>query len=64
MVFHPIMLPFNIGIRGGDFYAKPLNETLGLESSGGVVRLSIAHYNMAAEIERLTSQPEEIISTR
>ncbi|PTT81448.1 cysteine desulfurase-like protein [Pelomonas sp. HMWF004] len=42
-----------IGIRFGDFYARRLVEALGLQSYGGVVRISIAHYNAAEEISRL-----------
>jgi cysteine desulfurase family protein (TIGR01976 family) len=44
---------YNIGIRFGDFYAKYLIETLGLQEHGGVVRISIAHYNSVEEIEAL-----------
>ncbi len=44
---------FGIGIRHGDFYAKRLIEALGLADKGGVVRVSMAHYNTAAEIDRL-----------
>jgi cysteine desulfurase family protein (TIGR01976 family) len=53
---------FNIGIRFGDFYAKRLIETLGLQSHGGVVRISIAHYNTAGEIDRLIQQLDEVLS--
>ncbi len=53
---------FNIGIRFGDFYAKRLIETLGLQSHGGVVRISIAHYNTAAEIDRLIEHLDELLS--
>lgn len=45
--------PFNIGIRFGDFYAKRLIEALKLESQGGVVRVSMAHYNTLEEIDKL-----------
>lgn len=44
---------FDIGIRFGDFYAKRLIERLGLDRQGGVVRVSIAHYNTLAEIDKL-----------
>jgi selenocysteine lyase/cysteine desulfurase len=44
-----------IGIRFGDFYAKRLVEALGLQKHGGVVRISIAHYNTSEEIHRLLS---------
>jgi cysteine desulfurase family protein (TIGR01976 family) len=52
---------FAIGIRFGDFYAKRLIEALGLHTQGGVVRVSIAHYNTMAEIDRLILHLEEII---
>jgi cysteine desulfurase family protein (TIGR01976 family) len=44
---------FGIGIRFGDFYARRLIESLGLNAQGGVVRVSIAHYNTLQEIDRL-----------
>jgi cysteine desulfurase family protein (TIGR01976 family) len=52
---------FGIGIRHGDFYAKRLIETLGLAGRGGVVRVSIAHYNTLEEIDRLVGHLEEVI---
>ena len=42
-----------IGIRFGDFYARHLIEALGLAPQGGVVRVSIAHYNTVDEMTRL-----------
>ena len=50
-----------IGIRFGDFYARRLIEALDLGPYGGVVRVSIAHYNTMAEIERLVARLSEII---
>lgn len=47
--------PSGIGIRYGDFYARRLIEDLGLASRNGVVRVSMAHYNTVAEIERLVA---------
>jgi cysteine desulfurase family protein (TIGR01976 family) len=44
---------FNIGIRFGDFYARRLIEALELQGQGGVVRVSMAHYNTIEEIDRL-----------
>ncbi|MBG6077764.1 cysteine desulfurase-like protein [Polaromonas sp. CG_9.11] len=52
---------FNIGIRFGDFYAKRLIEALGLQAQGGVVRVSIAHYNTVQEIDRLIRHLDEAI---
>ena len=42
-----------LGIRFGDFYARHLIEALGLAPQGGVVRVSIAHYNTVDEMTRL-----------
>jgi cysteine desulfurase family protein (TIGR01976 family) len=42
-----------IACRGGDFYAKAAIAHFGLEGHGGVVRLSFAHYNTMAEVERV-----------
>jgi cysteine desulfurase family protein (TIGR01976 family) len=53
---------FGIGIRFGDFYAKRLIEALGLQGQGGVVRVSMAHYNTPAEIERLIRHLDEVIA--
>jgi selenocysteine lyase/cysteine desulfurase len=50
-----------IGIRHGDFYARRLIEALDLHSGGGVVRVSIAHYNTGDEIEKLTAALEELL---
>jgi cysteine desulfurase family protein (TIGR01976 family) len=52
---------FGIGIRYGDFYARRLIEALGLQAHGGVIRVSIAHYNTAGEIDRLIEHLDEVI---
>lgn len=54
-----------LGRRGilawdGDFYAQALIERLGLFEGGGVLRLGIAHYNTAGEIDRLLAAVESI----
>ncbi len=36
----------------GDFYARGLIERLGLYAQGGVLRLGLAHYTTAAEVDR------------
>ncbi len=43
-----------IGIRFGDFYARRLIDALGLRPQGGVVRVSMVHYNTLHEVDRLT----------
>jgi cysteine desulfurase family protein (TIGR01976 family) len=45
--------PHFIGIRYGDFYARRLIESLGLDHCDGVVRVSMVHYNTPEEIEKL-----------
>jgi cysteine desulfurase family protein (TIGR01976 family) len=50
-----------IGIRHGDFYARRLMDSLGLQAHGGVVRVSIAHYNTAGEIDRLITHLAQVI---
>ena len=37
----------------GNYYALNLSERLGVESSGGMLRLGLAHYNTAEEVERV-----------
>lgn len=53
----------NIGIRYGDFYARRLIEALGLDAHGGVVRVSIAHYNTHEEINRLIGCLDKVLSS-
>jgi cysteine desulfurase family protein (TIGR01976 family) len=36
----------------GNYYALSLTERLGVEASGGMVRLGLVHYNTAAEVDR------------
>jgi selenocysteine lyase/cysteine desulfurase len=42
-----------IGIRFGHMYAYRLCRAIGIDLEGGVVRVSMAHYNTLEEIERL-----------
>ena len=56
-----------LGERGittwdGNFYAQALIERLGLQESGGVLRIGLAHYNTAAEVDRLIAALEEIVA--
>jgi cysteine desulfurase family protein (TIGR01976 family) len=50
-----------MGIRFGDFYARRLIEQLGLTPYGGVVRVSIAHYNSVDELNRLVEHLAQAI---
>ncbi len=45
--------PLRIGIRYGDFHSRRLVDHLGLQAAGGVVRVSMVHYNTVDEIDRL-----------
>lgn len=50
----------HIGIRYGDFYAKRLIEYLGLASQGGIVRVSMVHYNTPEEVNSLIEAFEQL----
>lgn len=43
----------HIYVWDGNYYALALMEKLGLEGHGGAVRVGLAHYNTAEEVERL-----------
>jgi cysteine desulfurase family protein (TIGR01976 family) len=58
-----------LGDRGlfawnGNFYALSLAERLGVESSGGFLRIGLAHYNTATEIYRLLNALDEIAALK
>jgi selenocysteine lyase/cysteine desulfurase len=42
-----------IFVWDGNYYALAVTERLGVEESGGMVRVGIAHYNTTAEVDRL-----------
>ncbi len=42
-----------IFVWNGNFYAQAIMERLALDESGGMLRVGLAHYNTAAEVERL-----------
>ena len=44
-----------VAIRHGDFHSRRLVEAMGLAETGGVVRLSMVHYNTLEEVDRLTA---------
>jgi len=43
----------NILVWDGNYYALAVTERLGLEASGGMVRVGPVHYNTLEEVERL-----------
>jgi cysteine desulfurase family protein (TIGR01976 family) len=54
-----------LGERGiftwdGNYYALNLSERLGVEDSGGMLRIGLAHYNTAEEVERLLGALREL----
>jgi cysteine desulfurase family protein (TIGR01976 family) len=44
-----------IFVWDGNYYAISVTETLGLEESGGMVRVGLAHYNTKEEVDRFIS---------
>jgi cysteine desulfurase family protein (TIGR01976 family) len=55
---HPTAIASFLGENGiftwdGNYYALNLTERLGVESSGGLLRIGMVHYNMMEEVERL-----------
>ena len=44
---------YGICVWSGNYYALRLMEALGLEDSGGAVRVGLAHYNTVGEIDRM-----------
>jgi cysteine desulfurase family protein (TIGR01976 family) len=57
-----------LGERGiftwdGNFYALNLTERLGVQSSGGLLRIGLVHYNTPDELERLLVALREISGT-
>ena len=45
----------------GNYYAINLSERLGAESSGGFLRVGLAHYNTVDEVERFLAALREIV---
>ena len=57
----PRELATHLGERGiftwdGNYYAINLTERLGVQESGGMLRVGLAHYNTAEEVERLLAE--------
>lgn len=44
-----------VAVRHGDFYARRAVDALGVSPSGGVVRVSMMHYNTTRDVDRLIS---------
>ena len=52
-----------IFVWDGNYYAISVTERLGLEATGGMVRIGIVHYNTPAEVERLLGAVEQLASS-
>lgn len=60
----PRELACYLGERGiftwdGNYYALNLSERLGVEPSGGMLRIGLVHYNTVAEVDRLLAALRE-----
>ena len=65
----PRQLAAFLGQRGffvwdGNYYALNVTERLGVEASGGMVRIGCAHYNTPEEIERLVTALQDFSRNR
>ncbi len=64
--FTPQEIATYLGDRGifvwdGNYYALSVTERLGVEESGGMVRVGLAHYNTRAEVDRLLAALREMV---
>jgi cysteine desulfurase family protein (TIGR01976 family) len=62
----PLGLASKLGERGfftwdGNYYALNLTERLGIESTGGFLRIGLVHYNTAEEVDRVVAALKEIV---
>ena len=57
----PLLEQSHIAVRAGDFYARRAIDALGLGERGGVVRVSMVHYNTQAEVEGLIAALDEVL---
>ncbi|MGV8830452.1 MAG: cysteine desulfurase-like protein [Devosia sp.] len=53
--------PHMVAVRFGDFHARRLAEALDLTANGGVVRVSMAHYNSPAEVYKLIEALDAVL---
>lgn len=49
-----------IFVWDGNYCALAVTERLGVEESGGMVRVGIAHYNTVREVDRLVAVINEL----
>jgi selenocysteine lyase/cysteine desulfurase len=55
-----MLAEYGIFVWDGHYYAVAVTERLGVEDSGGMVRVGAAHYNTIEEIERLAEVLEAV----
>jgi selenocysteine lyase/cysteine desulfurase len=65
----PLELARFLGERGiftwdGNYYALSITERLGIEASGGFLRIGLVHYNTAEEVDRVLAGLSELAATR
>jgi len=65
----PRELAAHLGERGiftwdGNYYAIDLAERLGVQQSGGMLRIGLTHYNTAEEIDRLLHELRQLVTGR
>ena len=44
----------------GNYYALNVTERLGVEESGGMVRIGLVHYNTSDEVDRLLAALKDV----
>lgn len=54
----------NVFVWDGNYYALEVIRTLGYEGRGGLVRIGLAHYNTAAEVDRVLNLLADLRKTR
>ncbi|MDP2855908.1 MAG: aminotransferase class V-fold PLP-dependent enzyme, partial [bacterium] len=64
--YRPRQIAEYLGQRGiftwdGNYYALSIMERLGLEQSGGMLRVGLAHYNTPAEVDRLSAELHKLV---
>jgi cysteine desulfurase family protein (TIGR01976 family) len=65
--YSPLELASRLGDRGiftwnGNFYALNLTQKLGVENTGGLLRIGCTHYNTIEEIQRLVHTLHEVVA--
>jgi len=53
--------PYKVAVRFGDFHARRLAEALDITANGGVVRVSMAHYNTLGEVDKLIAALDAVL---